>query len=369
MPEPALQKNLLLASDYLTRNHELRSCLGIARDAVLDIEPLGSGEHNLNYMFSNPSMDARYVLRINIVPQPFHEDQIAYESDALGLLTPSGCVPRVLYSDSSRRLMDYGAMVISFCDGEELDFDDLAPGDLACAAKIMANIHSVRVDDAACSALYRPQDPLQQMYDEAKRRFDDYLRSGFEDRRITEWCNHLFEATQKVVAATPPSTGSRAIINTETLPSHFLIARKGDEARSAGFPGYMIDWERPIIGEPAQDIAYFVSPTSTFWDSDYLFPADDVDGFLGLYIDAVEGRFELGNFRERFLAYRAMTVLRSTSWCCRALARYKKASSESSVPASDSAGSSKVHRLSKTAEKLDTYLSDEFLELMMKECF
>lgn len=369
MPEPSLQKNLLLASDYLARNHGLRSRLGIDQDVPLDIKPLGSGEHNLNYRFSAPGTRAEYVLRINIVPQPFHEDQIAYEAHALELLAPSGCVPRLLYADSSRELMGFGAMAIGFCDGKMLDFDDLASEDLACAAKIMANIHAVRVDDAARSMLYCPHDPLQQMYAEAKGRFDDYLRSGFEDRRITKWCNRLFKAARKAMEAAPSPTGERAIINTETLPSHFLIAQGCNGEHSSHHPGYMIDWERPMIGEPAQDVAYFVSPTSTFWDSDFLFPADDVDGFLDLYMDVAGGRYELGNFHERFMAYRAMTVLRSTSWCCRALARYKGTCNELDAPSLDSMNSPKAHRLSKTAEKLDTYLSDEFLELMLKECF
>lgn len=47
------------------------------------------------------------------------------------------------------------------------------------------------------------------------------------------------------------------IQNTEATADQFLV--------EDGEPGFMIDWEKPIVGEVAQDVAYFLAPTSTIW--------------------------------------------------------------------------------------------------------
>ena len=96
-------RNLEEARAYLAGNAELREALGVAPDADLQVEPLGKGEHNENYVFwplpaAAPEEDravttdaladpaapvpgtspTRFVLRVNRIPQPFHTDQVAY---------------------------------------------------------------------------------------------------------------------------------------------------------------------------------------------------------------------------------------------------------------------------------------------------
>ena len=108
------------------------------------------------------------------------------------------------------------------------------------------------------------------------------------------------------------------------------------------------------MGEAAQDVAYFVSPTTTFWDSEYLFPTSGIDSFVENYWRAVDGRFERDGFDERFQPWLMMTALRSTTWCCRALVTYNDPS---------------VHKTEKTAQKLPVYLSDDFMEMLAREIF
>ncbi len=108
------------------------------------------------------------------------------------------------------------------------------------------------------------------------------------------------------------------------------------------------------MGEVAQDLAFFLAPTTTFWDSSYLFPRADISAFLDAYWDAVDGRFERGRSDERFSAWMKVSVLRAVAWCCKALIRY---------------GGSDEHQTDKTAKKLPIYLSDGFLEMLMDECF
>ena len=116
-----------------------------------------------------------------------------------------------------------------------------------------------------------------------------------------------------------------------------------------------MDWERPILGEVAQDLAYFVAPTTTFWDSEFLFTADQADGVVEEYWRAVDGRFPRGGFGARFRAFRMMTALRSTTWFCKALPVYL--------------GRAEGHMTERTRRKFPAYLSDEFMEMLARDCF
>ena len=268
-------------------------------------------------------------------------------------------------------------LVISFCEGDQLDFDALRPGDLRCAAQLMADVHAVEVSQEC--ALHRPLDPLRTLFEECLQRFAAYRASAFEDARITKWAETLIAATRPLLDVPYPASDRSHIVNTETLPSHFLIPKAAareaaaapDGARAGRFcaaPGSFVDWERPLVGEVAQDVAYFVAPTTTFWDSDVLFPFAEVEDFVEAYWRAVDGRFERGNFDERFRAYRMMTALRSVTWCCKALIAYSGA--DAAAPAASPAGGATApYTTAKTARKLPVYLSDDFMEMLAAECF
>ena len=73
------------------------------------------------------------------------------------------------------------------------------------------------------------------------------------------------------------------------------------------------------------------------------------------YWRAVDGRFARGEFDARFRAFRMMTALRSTTWFCRALLNCGKGGSGHTTP--------------KTARKFPIYLSDEFMDMIAKDCF
>ena len=300
------------------------------------------GEHNLNYRFETPD-GRKFVLRVNVAAQPFHDNQVAYEFAALRALEPSGCTPLPVYLDHSPNAPGKGAIVEGFCEGSELDFDNLRPGDLDTAIQAMADVHAVAVENDC--PLHRPEDPLRELFEECLGRFDIYRKSTFEDARITKWVERFIARAERALGSAQPAQDRNHIVNTETLPSHFLI--DGNKA-------WFIDWERPIIGEVAQDVAYFTSPTTTFWDSSFLFPRDQVENVVEEYWHAVGGRFERGNFDERFRAFRMMTALRSATWCCRALVTYSQ---------------DRTHKTDRTIEKLPIYLSDEFMDLIARECF
>lgn len=349
------------AARYLADNVELRGLVGASPHDEFTLHPLGEGEHNVNFWFSVPdgaasrlpepkkasskSASQRYVLRVNVLPQPFHACQVRYESDALRAVASSGCTPMPIYVDSSSKAPGEGVLVETFCPGRQLDFDHLRQGDLERCAAILADIHSVPVGPD--TPLFRPHDPLQELFDECLERFRIYRASAFEDARITRWVDRLTALTSDAIDAAGQPPHEAHIVNTETLASHFLVG-EGERA------GWFVDWERPIIGEVAQDLAFFLAPTTTFWDSSFLFPKKDIGAFLTLYWDAVDGRFQPDAFDQRFSAWLKVSVLRAVAWCCKALIRY---------------GGEGGHTTVKAAEKLPIYLSDEFLEMLLRECF
>ncbi len=346
---------------YVRNNAALRAAIGLDKDASFVLHDLGVGEHNINYRFDVPETGQSFVLRINVASQPFHKNQVAYEYAALQALAESGCTPKVHYLDDSASAPGKGVLVIDYCEGSQLDFDNLRPGDVCCAIQMMADVHAVPVKDNC--PLYRPADPLRDLFNECVQRFEVYRSSAFGDARITKWTEAFFAAAQNVLDTPYSAKDCSHIINTETLPSHFLIPASAAAAASApssvgrfcDAPGSFIDWERPIVGEVAQDVAYFVSPTSTFWDCDFLFPPDQVEAVVEDYWRAVDGRFERGGFDKRFRSWRMMTALRSTTWCCRALTIYH--------------ADSQVHQTEKTSRKLPVYLSDDFMGMLAKDCF
>ncbi|MCI8469688.1 MAG: aminoglycoside phosphotransferase family protein [Eggerthellaceae bacterium] len=336
------------AARYLASNADLREAVGARDGELLVPHPLGEGEHNQNFWFSCGGK--RFVLRVNVAPQPFHDNQVRYEFDALGALTPSGCTPRPLYLDDGPDAPAHGALVTSFCPGRQLDFDHLRPGDLERVAALMAAVHAVPV--APACPLHRPADPLRRLLDECVARYRLYRESPFEDARVTAWAERFLQAAARAVEDAPPERGARRIINTEPLASHFLL--DPDARADGGLGGWYLDWERPVLGEVAQDVAYFLTPAATFWDSDHLITPDEAANFVEDYWRAVDGRLPREGFDARFPAYLALSALRSVTWCCRALITYR--------PGSD------AHQTDKAAAKLPVLLSDDFMELMALQC-
>lgn len=356
-----------LASDYLEQNQELRSALGIHEDEILIPHHLGMGEHNLNYWFQDSVSREKYVLRINVTRQPFHKNQVLYEYDALTALESSGCTPQPLYLDDSANAPCEGAMIISFCEGSQLDFDHLKPCDLQRAACLMANIHAVLVPDGC--KLYRPANPIRKLFDECLGRYEMYKSSGFADPEVEQRMERFIRITEQAVDQVGFDPANAQIVNTETLASHFLLPEKLPE-KPAGdcdvssdtihgeirnHPGYFVDWERPILGDIAEDVAFFVAPTTTFWDSDLLFPTDRIQSFVEMYWDAVDDRFARNDFDNRFQAFLKVAVFRALTWCCRAVVQQHE--------------KPEIHITNKALAKVPIYLSNDFMDYLEEECF
>ena len=137
---------------------------------------------------------------------------------------------------------------------------------------------------------------------------------------------------------TPPSY--RCCINTELNSTNFLMNDSGKD--------YLIDWEKPLYGEPAQDLGHFLAPTTTFWKTDVILEQEEMKEFVRAYIQKVDGRFETADLWERTSLYIQITCLRGVTWCAMAWIQYQQPDKE-------------IFNAS-TYEKLEAYLADDFLD-------
>lgn len=338
-----------IATDYLSESPIARAKLGIGGDCLLTPHPIGKGEHNDNYWFEHPETGQKLVLRINYSSQMGLYDQVGYEFEALETLALCPRTPRGLFADNSRSVIDYGVLVEEFVEGASADYhrdDELA----ACTA-ILADIHSVKPPDAC--KLIRPQNPLIAQLETCERLYRTYCESPYTASETMRYVDLFAEQARKAADAPFDARYSCHIQNTEAVPSHFLLTR--DAQGRLGEHASMVDWEKPVIGEVAQDLAYFLSPTTTIWDTDVIFSADQRTWLVESYWDAVDGRFERGNFDVRFDAYVKANCLLGITWSCNAWVEYHD-------PA-------RPLRNEATLELLKTYLSPAFLEQCRAICF
>lgn len=119
----------------------------------------------------------------------------------------------------------------------------------------------------------------------------------------------------------------------------FLIGDEGE---------YLIDWEKPLYGDPAQDLGHFLAPTTTFWKTDVILTQDQIEQFIDAYLDKVGGRFDVRGLRERVHVYIPITCLRGITWCAMAWIEYQNPE--------------KAIFNESTFRKLEAYLDDQFLD-------
>lgn len=332
------------ACRFAAQSGELKEALGVGNGATLTVEPLAQGEHNSNFVLSCDELPAKAVLRLNYSSQIGLRNQASYEYEALKALAPSGRVPHALFLDDSKRIIPQGVLVMEFCEGRHLSYD--TPGDTDTAAALLADIHSTN-PPASCRLL-RPCDPLDEQLRECIRLFSSYRAWAHADPCVIDAIESMLQRAQDTLNAMPPAIDRNHILNTEAVSDHFLIPNDPDKAR-------MVDWEKPIVGEAAQDVAYFLSPTTTIWKVDFVFSDNERVQFVQRYWDAVDGRFSRRGFDERFGAYVQTNCLRGITWSAAATVEYRS-----------------PHRALKNADteaRLGLYLDRAFLATLTQRFF
>ncbi|MEG1973184.1 MAG: aminoglycoside phosphotransferase family protein, partial [Oscillospiraceae bacterium] len=221
-------------------NKFFSEALHIYDPSKLDFNLLGQGEYNINYVFTHPDNGKKLVLRLNTGSQMHLPNQIEYEYHALKLLENSKRTPKAFFVDGSRKYIDFGVLVMEFLSGVPLDYKT----DLSLAASCLADIHKTNISDS--TSLIKPKNPLKAILQECDAMAKKYLNSELADAFVGDKLKRMISAAARLPL--DKEDDGNCIINTELNSGNFLI-------NGAGGRNYLIDWEKPIIGEAAQDIA------------------------------------------------------------------------------------------------------------------
>lgn len=321
--------------EYVKRK-EYRQALGLPLDMRETYELLAQGEYNRNYSFVHPVTGKKLLFRINFGSQMHLKDQIGYEYHALKLLEGSGRTPIPLYVDGSCNDFPCGVMVMEYLPGHALNYET----ELALAAECLADIHSMKMKPG--NGLIEPKNPLKAILEECEDMFAVYtsspLANGEKIKKIESMLKKGWKRVEDL-AETP----YKCCINTELNSTNFLINGKEEK-------NYLIDWEKPLYGDPAQDLGHFLAQTTTFWKTDCILTKKEMKKFLEEYLKYVQGRFDTSGLEERTKVYLPVTCLRGITWCAMAWIEYQEPGRELLNPS--------------TFQKLGAYLDMEFLNRM-----
>ena len=326
---------------YIKRK-EFLEALNIPENNQIKLELLAQGEYNINYLFTHPITKEKLILRVNTDSQMNLENQIEYEYKALLLLKDSNRTPIPLYVDGSKKYLNYGVLVMKFLEGGPLDYKK----DLYIAANCLADIHSIEVEDN--THLLCPQNPLQAILDECNIMVQAYYDSHLGCKEKKEQIRRMLEKGKEKLKNIGIYKGRRCIVNTELNSGNFLINDKS-------YNNYIIDWEKPVLGEVAQDLGHFLAPTTTFWKTDVILNEEEINNFIDEYIKIVGDRFDTSNLKERLNLYLPITCLRGITWCAMAWVQYQDPN--------------KLIKNEFTEKKLEAYLSKDFLNMIEKRYF
>jgi aminoglycoside phosphotransferase (APT) family kinase protein len=290
---------------------DLRTVPGWQSGADFVLQPLAQGEYNMNYLLSQGS--SAWVFRVNIGTQIDRDDQILYEYRALKLLEPSGVTPVPHYVDDSKHQMEYGVLLMEYLPGEPLRYDC----DLEQAARLFARIHMTPVSDSE-NHLIREKLPLTMTYQECSRMLFVYLESELADPSLSAYLSDVLAWADEARHREAFFVSNRwpCIINTEVNSGNFIVSRSRGTM-------HLVDWEKPLWGDPSQDLSHFCVPTTTLWKTSYRMPPGDKRAFLDAYRAAVSDHRLRDTIEQRVHLRDPFNCLRGISWSAMAWIQYQ----------------------------------------------
>ncbi|MHC6179804.1 phosphotransferase [Clostridium sp. JNZ X4-2] len=316
--------------EYISENRELRS-LGI--DDNYSISFLAQGEYNINYVLEYD--DKKYVFRVNTGSQLELKHQILYEFNVLRRLHVSQVTPEVYYADDRRKFLNYGILIMEFLKGKPLNYKT----DLEKAADIFSKIHSLDLNEKDEKDFIVENNIFSSRVLESKKWLKDFMVSPLVKKEQKHFFYKFLQQAESNIYREKYFVEDKwhVINNTEVNSNNFIIGEKNN---------YLIDWEKPVISDPCQDLTQFLAKTTTLWKSSYVFHEEEINRFFAIY----ENKLKKGkkDIRERVHMYAPYLYLRALSWCAYAWLQYRNP--EKDIKNED------------TLKKIEEYLNLDFLE-------
>lgn len=309
----------------------LHEFFGIKKDETIELQNLAQGEYNINFIIKHKSF-GQLVFRINTASQMNLENQIKYEFDTLKLIENSNVTPKEIYLDDKKDIIPFGVLVMNYIEGVSLDYKK----DLEKGAKCLAKIHNLNTEKGH---LFDAKNPKNEIVLESQNLISKYENSNIAEKNITKFLYQILEKAEKI-ADNEFVSSYRTCINTEVNSGNFLIKEKCS----------LVDWEKAIYGDVAQDLGHFLAPTTTFWKTDIFLSGEEMKYFVDSYKS--EAIFDVYNLEDRVKNYISMNCLRGVSWCAMAFAEYQK---------------ERAIKNEFTYNKIKQYVNEDFLQKIIKE--
>ena len=299
-----LKDKLLKQIKEYIDDHQSLKHLNLNRNT--EVRFLAQGEYNINFVLDSSTQ--KYVFRVNTGSQMENENQIKYEYDSIKFLEPSGVTPKVFFVDDSLSFFQYGILIMEFLEGEPLQYEK----DLSKAATIFSKIHSLEVKQNHTH--FKVENHIfSDRIKEGERLLANVWESPHVSREIKKFFDQFLgwakaNRSKEQYFINEPWL---VINNTEVNSHNFIIGKE---------KSYLIDWEKPVISDPAQDLTQFMAPTTTSWKTDYLLSEEEKELFFQTYIEGLKGKDQ--NIRERVHLYTPYLYLRALTWCAHAFVEY-----------------------------------------------
>ncbi|MEE4194276.1 MAG: aminoglycoside phosphotransferase family protein [Anaerolineae bacterium] len=276
------------------------------------ITPLAQGEYNMNYLIQQGDSPP-WVLRVNVGSQIHREDQIEYEFKALQLLAETKRTPLPFFVDDSREHIPQGVLGMQYLPGTMMNYQTHATE----AAQLFAEIHSLS-HDLERTHLIQEKTPLSMTYEECTELLPGYLESDLADpdivsflKEVLDWAN-----TARLKETYFLNDPWNCIINTEVNSSNFIWCEC--EKRLS-----LVDWEKPLWGDPSQDLSHFCVPTTTLWKTNFRMDESIKQVFLVTYCDHLNDKHLIDTIHDRVRLRDPFNCLRGISWSAWAWIAYQ----------------------------------------------
>ena len=287
---------------------------GFSPEKDFSVQPLAQGEYNMNFLISQEEVS--WVLRINTQSQIglTAQEQIAYEYQTLVLLAPAGVSPLPYFLDNSLLYLPYGVLGMAFLPGEKLDYRQ----DLARAAQLMARYHQLEVEESRVH-LIREEQPLTLTYERCLRMLQVYLDSDLGDPDVKAYLCQVrdWASTARHLESYYVRDPWNCIINTEVNNTNWIINRQAGTL-------HLVDWEKPLWGDPSQDLSHFRVPTTTLWKTDYRMSHTAQAEMMTAYKNALADPHLKDTIEERTRLRDPFNCFRGVSWCAMAWIQYRR---------------------------------------------
>lgn len=299
-----------LLTDYIQRA-DFSQVPGWQPDLSCAIYPLAQGEYNLNYRLQQGQR--QWVFRVNLGTQIDRQDQIVYEYQALQLLSNTGVTPLPYFVDDTRERLPHGVLLMEYLNGEALDYRR----DLLAAARVLARIHTLSAEQTR-NHLIVEERPLSMTYEECSRLLQVYFDSERSDPEIRAYLVEVLAWAREACSQEPYFLADPwlCIINTEVNSGNFILNRTSGSA-------HLVDWEKPLWGDPSQDLSHFCAPTTTLWKTDCRLEASQRRQFLEAYRTALSDAHLRDTIEERIRLRDPFNCLRGISWSAMAWVAYQ----------------------------------------------